>query len=234
MVSYLADTNVVEVYTGAAWVSLDDPNAIQNTLLTTTGDTIYASSANTPARLAVGTSGQVLTVAGGVPTWAAAAGALTKISSNTFSGVSSVSLPTNSFSATYRNYLVLIDFNASSGSNVMTIRRRISGTDNSASEYYAGGSATPYTGATVAIQSNASSSWATNMNTSNSRSALVLNVFEPFTGAGSRIVVNGITSEMAGTTIGYWASSATAYDSLSFILAAGTFGGAYEIYGYQN
>lgn len=43
---------------------------INNTLTTTTGDIIYASSANTPARLAIGTSNQVLTVSGGVPTWA--------------------------------------------------------------------------------------------------------------------------------------------------------------------
>jgi hypothetical protein len=50
---------------------------INNTLTTTTGDTIYASSANTPARLAVGTSGQVLTVAGGVPTWATPAAGTT-------------------------------------------------------------------------------------------------------------------------------------------------------------
>lgn len=43
---------------------------INNSLLTTTGDTIYASSANTPARLAIGTAAQVLTVsAGGVPEW---------------------------------------------------------------------------------------------------------------------------------------------------------------------
>ena len=42
---------------------------INNTLLTTTGDTVYASSANTPARLAIGTTNQVLTVSGGVPTW---------------------------------------------------------------------------------------------------------------------------------------------------------------------
>lgn len=47
---------------------------INNTLTTTTGDIIYASSANTPARLGIGSSGQVLTVSGGVPTWAAAAG----------------------------------------------------------------------------------------------------------------------------------------------------------------
>lgn len=38
---------------------------INNTLTTTTGDIIYASSANTPARLAIGTSNQVLTVSGG-------------------------------------------------------------------------------------------------------------------------------------------------------------------------
>jgi len=49
---------------------------INNTLLTTTGDTIYASSANTPARLAAGTAGYVLTSggAGVAPSWAAAAG----------------------------------------------------------------------------------------------------------------------------------------------------------------
>jgi len=43
---------------------------IPKTLLTTTGDTIYASAANTPARLGIGTTGQVLTVASGLPSWA--------------------------------------------------------------------------------------------------------------------------------------------------------------------
>lgn len=37
--------------------------------MTTTGDTIYSSSGSTPARLGIGTSGQVLTVSGGVPAW---------------------------------------------------------------------------------------------------------------------------------------------------------------------
>jgi hypothetical protein len=56
------------------WVAQDDSNAIQNALLTTTGDTIYASGASTPARRAIGTTGQVLTVSGGVPVWATPAG----------------------------------------------------------------------------------------------------------------------------------------------------------------
>jgi hypothetical protein len=45
---------------------------INNSLTTTTGDIIYASSANTPARLGIGTAGQTLVVsAGGVPEWGA-------------------------------------------------------------------------------------------------------------------------------------------------------------------
>ena len=43
---------------------------INDSLLTTTGDIIYASGANTPERRAIGTTGQVLTVSGGLPTWA--------------------------------------------------------------------------------------------------------------------------------------------------------------------
>jgi len=52
-----------------SWVAQDDSNAIQNALLTTTGDTIYASATSTPARLGIGSNGQVLTVSGGVPAW---------------------------------------------------------------------------------------------------------------------------------------------------------------------
>lgn len=46
---------------------------IQPTLLTTTGDIMYASSASNPARLGIGSSAQVLTVASGIPSWATAA-----------------------------------------------------------------------------------------------------------------------------------------------------------------
>lgn len=45
---------------------------INNTLTTTTGDIIYASAANTPARLGIGSTDQVLKVSGGIPAWGAA------------------------------------------------------------------------------------------------------------------------------------------------------------------
>lgn len=41
-------------------------------LMTATGDLLYASAANTPAALAIGTTNQVLKVSGGVPVWGAA------------------------------------------------------------------------------------------------------------------------------------------------------------------
>jgi hypothetical protein len=37
--------------------------------MTTTGDIIYSSSGSTPARLGIGTSGQVMGIAAGVPAW---------------------------------------------------------------------------------------------------------------------------------------------------------------------
>ena len=47
---------------------------INNTLTSTTGDIIYASGTNTPARLGIGTEGFVLTVTSGVPAWSASSG----------------------------------------------------------------------------------------------------------------------------------------------------------------
>jgi hypothetical protein len=70
--AYLKDTNVTTYYTGSAWANLDTTGMTNP--MTTTGDTIYSSSGSTPARLGIGTTGQVLTVAGGVPSWAAPAG----------------------------------------------------------------------------------------------------------------------------------------------------------------
>lgn len=70
--AYLKDTNVTTYYTGSAWTNLDTTGMVNP--MTTTGDTIYSSSGSTPARLGIGSTGQVLTVAGGVPSWATPAG----------------------------------------------------------------------------------------------------------------------------------------------------------------
>jgi len=68
--AYLKDTNVTTYYTGSTWANLDTTGMTNP--MTTTGDMIYSSSGSTPARLGIGSAGQVLTVAGGIPSWAAA------------------------------------------------------------------------------------------------------------------------------------------------------------------
>jgi hypothetical protein len=76
--------------------------------MTTTGDTIYSSSGSTPARLGIGSTGQVLTVASGVPSWATpatAASGLTLISTQTASDVATLTFD-NVFTSTYLNYLI--------------------------------------------------------------------------------------------------------------------------------
>jgi hypothetical protein len=99
--AYLKDTNVTTYYTGSAWANLDTTGMTNP--MTTTGDTIYSSSGSTPARLGIGTAGQVLRVNSGAtaPEWAtAASGGMTLISTTTLTG-STVTL--SSIPSTYKN-----------------------------------------------------------------------------------------------------------------------------------
>ena len=70
--AYLKDTNVTTYYTGSAWANVDTTGMTNP--MTTTGDIVYASSGSTPGRIGIGSTGNVLTVAGGIPSWAAPAG----------------------------------------------------------------------------------------------------------------------------------------------------------------
>ena len=58
--------------TDLAFTWITDATGMANPM-TTTGDVIYSSSGSTPARIGIGSDGQVLTVSSGVPTWAASA-----------------------------------------------------------------------------------------------------------------------------------------------------------------
>lgn len=91
-----------------SWVAQDDSNAIQNAIMDAKGDIIAATAADTPARVAVGTNGQVLTADSTAATgvkWADAAtgGGMTLINSGT---VTAGTLNVGSIPGTY-NHLQL-------------------------------------------------------------------------------------------------------------------------------
>ena len=93
------------------WVAQDDSNAIQNAIVDAKGDLIAATAADTPARLAVGTNGQVLTADSTAATglaWAtSAAGGMTLINTGgtTLSGTSTA---VSSIPSTYNDLEIWI------------------------------------------------------------------------------------------------------------------------------
>jgi hypothetical protein len=106
--------------------------AIPETLIDAAGDLIYGSAADTAARLAIGTAGQVLLVNGGAtaPEWGTvAADSMTVIASGTLSGaqVDLTSIPGTfkNLQLVIRNYLpvsnaaVQVRFNADTGTNYL-------------------------------------------------------------------------------------------------------------------
>jgi len=105
--AYLKDTNQTTYYTGSAWANLDTTGMTNP--MTTTGDTIYSSSGSTPARLGIGSTGNVLTVSGGLPVWSAPAGGggmtLINTGGTTLTG-SSITI--SSIPATYNHLQVII------------------------------------------------------------------------------------------------------------------------------
>jgi hypothetical protein len=94
--------------------------AINKTIVDAKGDIIAATAADTVARLAVGTNGQVLTAASGQSTglqWAtpAAPGGMTLLSTTTLSGTSTV---ISSINQTYKD-LVFIGYGITHGANML-------------------------------------------------------------------------------------------------------------------
>lgn len=162
MMSYLQDTNAVEVYDGSAWVSVGSTGDITGvtagtgisgggtsgtvtitnsmaTEITAAGDIIIGTGSGTFDNLPIGTTGQILTADTTVSPykvkWATAASSssgLTLITSTTVSAATSKSVD-NCFSSTYANYLVHIVFTTGAASNQdISFRLRVSSSDSNA------------------------------------------------------------------------------------------------------
>ena len=206
---------------------------------TTTGDIAYRSAtANTNTRLAIGTTGQILTVAAGVPSWAtpaAGGGDVVRITTSSFTTANAASLD-SVFSSTYNNYLILLNIEASSGSNAMNLRFKTGGSDNTTSTY---GSSWEYTAfGTAGATGNLGSAAGTNLAyisdiTGNlvSYAMTVHNPFASFNTYASWMAVMGNGYKVTG---GLEFDAATSFDGISFLSAAGTITGTISVYGYKK
>lgn len=168
------------------------------------------------------------------------ASGLVYITGATFTTVSSVSLPDNTFSSTYRNYLVHIAITANStDSTAFNIRMRASGTDTTTAYYgvCSGNSVNSGTYDGTYRQNNASA-----FNPGILRTTDIADQSYSLTFFNPQIAANTMYSGTAVATLGDYGGafltgtqvSTTQFDSLSFYPTAGTITGTYRVYGYSE
>jgi hypothetical protein len=228
--AYLKDTNVTTYYTGSAWTNLDTTGMVNP--MTTTGDTIYSSSGSTPARLGIGTAGQVLKVNSGAtaPEWAtASAGALTLISTTNSSAVSTSVTYTNCFTSTYRNYLVMIDGTQSTSSGFMQLQMR-AGSTTQTTAYYGSRYQVSTGGSGYSVGQTNAASWEICDGSSN-KFSIAATIMTPQVG---KVQMNTRYFTRNGDTGGIqqgFIDTVAQFDSMVFSYS-GTFTGTVSIYGY--
>ena len=219
-----------------SWVAQDDSNAIQNAIVDAKGDLIGASAADTPARLAVGANGTVLTADSTEATglkWATAAAGLTLVKSQTIgSAVSSVTV-TDAFSATYENYLITVSGGVGSANSDISLKLGATATGYYYFEIYGTYGSSSVNGAS----GNNSTSvrdfgiMSTNSIDCNAR------IFAPQAAKRTSWSSNW-SSTVTGTTVGWnngFVNDATQYTAFTLTPNSGTMtGGTIRVYGYQN
>jgi hypothetical protein len=204
--------------------------------LTTTGDIYYASAANTPARLGIGTASQILAVNSGAtaPEWVAApsSGGMTVIASGSLSGASVV---LSSIAQTYNNLqLVIRGFRPSSSNQELQIRFN----NDSGAKYrnlvFSQGTSNPYTFPSDSIITQG-------QNNSTSNSFIIVDFFDyTNTTTWKFAKTSSFTNDQTTSTSANWLnvntlfSGTAAVTSIGLIPVSGNFAaGTYILYGVK-
>ena len=183
-------------------------------------------------------AGQVLTAAQ-LNNSFAAVGGLRLVQYNTFSTVSSVSLPTDTFTSSFQNYKVLFVITAASANNQASLRFRTAGSDNTNASYH-GSFIGEAAGSGITADTNAGTSMSLGyIPTTTPRVSFMLDVFAPqqtaaTTVSGQFVGMNSNWTVNATLNGGGYFAGTTSFDSLSLIPGSGTITGNYRVYAYAE
>ena len=224
------------------WVAQDDSNAIQNAIVDAKGDLISATAADTPARLAVGANGTVLTADSAEATglkWAApaAGGGLTLINTGgtalTGSSTTYSSIPT-----TYKNLIVIArNFYVSSANANGAVRFN---SDTSSTYSIGAYRITPSLGNTSGGNQGADRFYLMEQMGTTDTDNFVYFIIPDYANADTHKVIEGVTKYQTGDSpgvdnarffYGMWTTAPAAITSLTFISSANWSGGTFFIYG---
>lgn len=163
------------------------------------------------------------------------AGGLVKITDSTFSASSAVNI-NNCFTSSYDNYRLILTFVGTNSSINFQSRLRVSGSDNTTSNY-----GLVYWDATTAFagpsRSTAQTSW-THFSASDTGDYqyVVADILRPNLASRTMYAAHGFASIGGGFIrmgSGYF-DATTVFDGISVYPAAGTISGTIRIYGYRN
>ena len=188
-----------------------------------------------------GTTGQVLKKSSATDLdveWGTASSGLTLINTTSFSAVSSVSFPTNTFTATFSNYLFMFDITGSTALNV-TGRMRAAGTDNTSTIY---GSTSWSGSSSVAASGGASAtSWSAlgqAYDADMKRNIVSFTLCQPQSSTrftyGHAIYIADINGTPFPVQTYVGTNVTTSFDSITFGTNSGTISGSISCYGFNE
>jgi hypothetical protein len=162
---------------------------------------------------------------------------LVKLQTVTFSAVSSQNMANNLFTGTYKNYLLMLNWQQNTTAGSIGLRLRASGSDATTNYFYA---ITGFTSSNASDSTGAGSQTAFYFATSAAKAdgapnAAYIYVHDPLTAA--RTMFNGQSSvwqtgdRVTGSNFSGMHSTATAYDSFSLTPTFGTMTGSISVYG---
>jgi hypothetical protein len=216
---------------------------IQPTIVDAKGDLIAATANDAVNRLAVGTNGQVLVADSGETTglkWnnPGTVGGLVHINQTTFSASSAESF-NNVFSATYRNYRIVINIDSAS-TTVNLIMRLRAGTDASGTNYARAGVAQGSAASTVFSLNaqNVTSMTLYNNQIATAPTLIILDVANPFD-TKQTMVTSSISANDSAPSLFWYGQSflhnlTNSYDGFSLIPSTGNITGQVNIYGVKQ
>lgn len=188
------------------------------------------------------TAGEVLTASSlnANFSFAASAGALKFLTGGSFSAVSAVNLAANTFTATYRDYLINIQITAGTSIDGQGLnwRGRTSGTDNSNANYSFALGGRRYADGVATTGGNGASATAGRLTllTSGNSNTVTATFFGPQLTQRTSFVTlatgRGVGDTDSALQGGGFFDNTTSFDALSFYPASGTITGTYEVYGY--
>lgn len=266
--SYLKDTNSTEYYDGAAWIAapIGDITGVtagtgisgggtsgtvtitnsMATEITAKGDLIAGTGSATFDNLPVGTNGQTLVADSSTATglkWAAASsGALTLITTQTFSAAASQSVNT-CFSSTYTNYKIIVTLTTASADAMVSLNLRTGSTDTSSTQnysYYSGWSTQP--GSINNVANGGVTSWQlfqTDSGYTAPAYAMSMDIYNPNVASNTTSTWNAqyaqsSNSWLAAVVGGAFTNTTDQFDGFTLKVSSGTISGKAWVYGYSN